>query len=49
VALLQREGHHAAVVCADDYRELLGVNTLEQLAEAERVHGARVEEGSPDA
>jgi bifunctional UDP-N-acetylglucosamine pyrophosphorylase/glucosamine-1-phosphate N-acetyltransferase len=49
VALLQRDGHHAAVVCADDYRELLGVNTLEQLAEAERVHGARVEEGSPDA
>jgi bifunctional UDP-N-acetylglucosamine pyrophosphorylase/glucosamine-1-phosphate N-acetyltransferase len=41
VTMLQRRGHGAAVVCADDYRELLGVNTVEQLAEAERIHGSR--------
>ena len=26
------------MVCAPDYRELLGINTVEQLAEAERIH-----------
>lgn len=36
VALLLRAGHAARVVCAEDHRELLGINTLEQLAEAER-------------
>lgn len=35
VALLQRAGQRAAVVCAPDHRELLGINTPEQLAEAE--------------
>lgn len=38
VALLQRAGHLAAVVCVPDHRELLGINTVDQLAEAERVH-----------
>jgi bifunctional UDP-N-acetylglucosamine pyrophosphorylase / glucosamine-1-phosphate N-acetyltransferase len=38
VALIQRAGHKAAVLCADDYRELLGINTPEQLEEAERIH-----------
>jgi bifunctional UDP-N-acetylglucosamine pyrophosphorylase/glucosamine-1-phosphate N-acetyltransferase len=38
VALLQRAGRKAAVVCASDYRELMGINTVEQLAEAERLH-----------
>ena len=38
VALLQREGKRAAAVCAPDYRELLGINTVEQLIEAERIH-----------
>jgi bifunctional UDP-N-acetylglucosamine pyrophosphorylase/glucosamine-1-phosphate N-acetyltransferase len=37
VTLLLRAGREARVVCTDDYRELLGINTLEQLAEAERV------------
>jgi bifunctional UDP-N-acetylglucosamine pyrophosphorylase/glucosamine-1-phosphate N-acetyltransferase len=40
VKLLQRAGKRAAVVCASDYRELLGINTVEQLAEAERIHRA---------
>ena len=38
VSLLQRAGRKAAVVCAPDHRELLGINTVEQLAEAERIH-----------
>jgi len=38
VSLLQRDGLPAAVVCANDYRELLGINTPEQLADAERIH-----------
>ena len=37
VAWLGRDGLGAAVVCADDHRELLGINTVEQLAEAARV------------
>jgi bifunctional UDP-N-acetylglucosamine pyrophosphorylase / glucosamine-1-phosphate N-acetyltransferase len=36
VALLQARGAKAAVWCADDARELLGINTPEQLAEAEQ-------------
>ncbi|MEO5989811.1 MAG: NTP transferase domain-containing protein [Candidatus Eisenbacteria bacterium] len=35
VSLLQARGAKAAVVCADDYQELMGINTPEQLAEAE--------------
>ncbi len=38
VSLLRRAGRRAAVVCADDYRELLGVNTVEQLDDAARVY-----------
>jgi bifunctional UDP-N-acetylglucosamine pyrophosphorylase / glucosamine-1-phosphate N-acetyltransferase len=37
VALLRRGGLKACVVCAPDYRELLGINTVEQLGEAERL------------
>lgn len=37
VSLLQERGARAAVWCAEDARELLGINTPEQLAEAERV------------
>lgn len=35
---LRRAGHATAVLCAPDHRELLGINTPEQLAEAERVY-----------
>ncbi len=35
VSLLQGRGAKAAVVCADDHQELMGINTPEQLAEAE--------------
>jgi bifunctional UDP-N-acetylglucosamine pyrophosphorylase/glucosamine-1-phosphate N-acetyltransferase len=38
VGLLRRDGQKAAVVCAADHRELLGVNTLDQLDEAARVY-----------
>ena len=38
VGLMNRRGLRTAVVCAGDHRELLGINTVEQLAEAERVH-----------
>jgi bifunctional UDP-N-acetylglucosamine pyrophosphorylase/glucosamine-1-phosphate N-acetyltransferase len=38
VAVLRRRGLGTAVVCAPDHRELLGINTVDQLAEAERVH-----------
>ena len=37
VALLRRAGHRASVVLAEDYRELLGINTVDQLREAEQV------------
>ncbi len=37
VSLLQARGQRAAVVCAEDHRELLGINTVDQLAEAEAV------------
>jgi bifunctional UDP-N-acetylglucosamine pyrophosphorylase/glucosamine-1-phosphate N-acetyltransferase len=37
VALLRARGRRAAVVCARDHRELLGINTVEQLAEAEAI------------
>jgi bifunctional UDP-N-acetylglucosamine pyrophosphorylase/glucosamine-1-phosphate N-acetyltransferase len=38
VSLLQEAGHAAAVLCAEDWRELLGINTPAQLDEAERIH-----------
>jgi len=37
VALMRRRGLPTAVVCAADARELLGINTVEQLAEAEAI------------
>ena len=44
IGLLRAQGRLTAARCAPDYRELLGVNTPEQLAEAERIHLARVAE-----
>ncbi len=38
VTLIQRAGHRAGVLCAVDWRELLGINTPAQLAEAEAIH-----------
>ena len=38
VALLRAAGRITSVLCARDYRELLGINTPEQLAEAESLH-----------
>lgn len=38
VALLREAGKATHVQCANDYRELLGINTPEQLAEAEALH-----------
>jgi bifunctional UDP-N-acetylglucosamine pyrophosphorylase/glucosamine-1-phosphate N-acetyltransferase len=38
VEALRRAGHVTLVVCARDYRELLGINTPDQLAEAERAY-----------
>lgn len=35
VSLLQALGDKAAVICAEDHQELMGINTPEQLAEAE--------------
>jgi bifunctional UDP-N-acetylglucosamine pyrophosphorylase/glucosamine-1-phosphate N-acetyltransferase len=46
VALMARRGLPTSVVCADDYRELLGINTVEQLAEAERLHRELGREGA---
>ena len=41
VTLLKRAGKKAGVICAPDYRELMGINTVEQLQEAEQVHRSR--------
>jgi bifunctional UDP-N-acetylglucosamine pyrophosphorylase / glucosamine-1-phosphate N-acetyltransferase len=38
VRLLLEGGRRVEAWCAPDYRELLGINTVEQLAEAERLH-----------
>jgi bifunctional UDP-N-acetylglucosamine pyrophosphorylase/glucosamine-1-phosphate N-acetyltransferase len=38
VSLLLKAGKPTAVVCAGDYRELCGINTPDQLAEAERLY-----------
>jgi bifunctional UDP-N-acetylglucosamine pyrophosphorylase/glucosamine-1-phosphate N-acetyltransferase len=43
VSLIQAAGERAAVLCADDYRELLGINTPQQLAEAERLYLERAD------
>jgi bifunctional UDP-N-acetylglucosamine pyrophosphorylase/glucosamine-1-phosphate N-acetyltransferase len=47
VALLRRDGRAAAVVCAPDWHELMGINTLEQLEEAEHLHRATRGRGTP--
>jgi bifunctional UDP-N-acetylglucosamine pyrophosphorylase/glucosamine-1-phosphate N-acetyltransferase len=46
VALLRSRGERAAVVCAADHRELLGINTVDQLAEAEATWRAMHERGA---
>jgi bifunctional UDP-N-acetylglucosamine pyrophosphorylase/glucosamine-1-phosphate N-acetyltransferase len=38
ISLLLRAGKRTKVVCAEDYRELCGINTPEQLAEAEAIY-----------
>ncbi|HKQ56837.1 MAG TPA: NTP transferase domain-containing protein [Candidatus Eisenbacteria bacterium] len=43
VSLIQAAGERAGVQCADDYRELLGINTPQQLAEAERLYLERAD------
>ncbi len=48
IALLQRDGFRAAVQCAPDYRELLGINTVEQLADAERIYFELHASGVPE-
>jgi bifunctional UDP-N-acetylglucosamine pyrophosphorylase/glucosamine-1-phosphate N-acetyltransferase len=49
VGLLKRRGKDARVVCAADHRELMGINTVDQLAEAERawheLHRSRASSG----
>jgi bifunctional UDP-N-acetylglucosamine pyrophosphorylase/glucosamine-1-phosphate N-acetyltransferase len=46
VGLVRGAGLRAHAVCADDYRELLGINTVAQLEEAERAyHAMRIGEG----
>lgn len=52
MGLIRRSGQRVAVVCAAEYRELLGINTVEQLAEAEQIRrtlagGGAVDAGSP--
>ena len=49
VRLLLEEGRAAEAWCAPDYREVLGINTVAQLEEAERIHAqlGRPEEGTP--
>jgi len=50
---LRRDGAITAVVCARDHRELLGINTPAQLAEAERayaeLHAGRTQRREPGA
>lgn len=41
VSLIQDAGHSAEVLCVEDWRSLLGINTPDQLAEAERIHARR--------
>jgi len=38
VRLLLQQGRKTAVLCAPEWRELLGINTVEQLEEAERIY-----------
>jgi bifunctional UDP-N-acetylglucosamine pyrophosphorylase/glucosamine-1-phosphate N-acetyltransferase len=45
IALLKAEGRPITALKVDDAREVLGVNTQDQLAEAERAFDARAREG----
>jgi bifunctional UDP-N-acetylglucosamine pyrophosphorylase/glucosamine-1-phosphate N-acetyltransferase len=45
VRLLLEEGRTADAWCGPDYRELLGINTVAQLEEAERIHADLVQSG----
>ena len=38
IGLLRRSRYRTAVLCGPEYRELLGINTVEQLEEAEQIH-----------
>jgi UDP-N-acetylglucosamine diphosphorylase/glucosamine-1-phosphate N-acetyltransferase len=38
IGLLRRARYRTAVLCGPEYRELLGINTVEQLKEAEQIH-----------
>lgn len=38
IALLRKSRYRTAVLCGPDHRELMGINTVDQLAEAERIH-----------
>lgn len=39
IALLRRNRYRTSVMCGPDHRELLGINTVDQLADAEHIHG----------
>jgi len=41
LSLIQDAGHPGEVLCAEDWRELLGINTPDQLAEVERIYAVR--------
>jgi bifunctional UDP-N-acetylglucosamine pyrophosphorylase/glucosamine-1-phosphate N-acetyltransferase len=45
VRLLLEEGRTADAWCGPDYRELLGINTVAQLEEAERIHADLIQSG----
>jgi bifunctional UDP-N-acetylglucosamine pyrophosphorylase/glucosamine-1-phosphate N-acetyltransferase len=47
VRLVLESGRRASVRCAPDYRMLLGINTPEQLAEAERIYHELESAGDP--
>lgn len=41
LSLIQDAGYPAEVLCAEDWHEMIGINTPDQLAEAERIHARR--------
>jgi len=49
LSLIQDAGHAAEVLCAEDWHEMLGINTPDQLAEAERIHARRQAGLGPEA
>jgi bifunctional UDP-N-acetylglucosamine pyrophosphorylase/glucosamine-1-phosphate N-acetyltransferase len=46
IAHLRRAGKKTAVLCAPEHRELLGINTIEQLKDAERIHAELADAGA---